>query len=207
MYSSSGRKESTNPNFRYGYLLVGGGLPCGGQKAQYVLRNPGKPNFWAGYPGIFAGISRGCPKSLREKKVCVYFLAPNSGKKKAHKLKKILGTAAGCPRNSRRDKPGVYRPVSQGFPVVCHGETHIFAGTPAGCPRDTRPPRVFSENLCHCDFLPSHRRPVILKPVGRIFKISDSNPIQGKCRRPSHPSKTRVWGDSAERNRGRRGKW
>ena len=42
---------------------------------------------------------------------------------------------------------------------------------------------------------PSHLRPVILKPVGRIFEISDSNPIQGKCGkcgRPSHPRKTRV---------------
>ena len=39
---------------------------------------------------------------------------------------------------------------------------------------------------------PSHLRPVILKPVGRIFKISDSNLIQGKCGRPSHHRKTRV---------------
>ena len=42
---------------------------------------------------------------------------------------------------------------------------------------------------------PSHLRPVILKPVGRIFEISDSNLIQGKCGkcgRPSHPRKTRV---------------
>ena len=28
---------------------------------------------------------------------------------------------------------------------------------------------------------PSHLRPVILKPVGRIFEISDSNPIQDKA--------------------------
>ena len=28
---------------------------------------------------------------------------------------------------------------------------------------------------------PGHLRPVILKPVGRIFEISDSKPIQGKC--------------------------
>ena len=56
---------------------------------------------------------------------------------------------------------------------------------------------------------PSHLRPVILKPVGRIFEMSDSNPIQGKCGkcgRPSHPRKTRVWGDSVERKSGKRGK-
>ena len=42
--------------------------------------------------------------------------------------------------------------------------------------------------------VPSHLRPVILKPVGRIFEISDSKPIQGKCGkcgRPSHPRKTK----------------
>ena len=42
---------------------------------------------------------------------------------------------------------------------------------------------------------PSHLRPVILKPVGRIFEISNSNPIQGKCGkcgRPSHPRRIRV---------------
>ena len=35
-----------------------------------------------------------------------------------------------------------------------------------------------------------HLRPVILKPVGRIFEISDSSPIRGKCGqcgRASHP--------------------
>ena len=49
--------------------------------------------------------------------------------------------------------------------------------------------------VCKRGFDPSHLRPVILKPVGRIFEISDSNPIQrkcGKCGRPSHPRKTRV---------------
>ena len=56
---------------------------------------------------------------------------------------------------------------------------------------------------------PSHLRPVILKPVGRIFEISDSKLIQGKCGkcgRPSQPRKTRVRGDSAERKRGKHGK-
>ena len=34
----------------------------------FEAQNPGKTNFLAGYPGIFAGISRGCPKSLRKKR-------------------------------------------------------------------------------------------------------------------------------------------
>ena len=37
-----------------------------------------KSNFLAGCPGIFGGISRGCPKSLR-KKVRVQFSDPNLG--------------------------------------------------------------------------------------------------------------------------------
>ena len=47
-----------------------GGLPraaWGPRKCRYVPRHPGKPNFLAGYPGNFAGISRGgSPKSLRK---------------------------------------------------------------------------------------------------------------------------------------------
>ena len=47
----------------------GGALPHEwvGAKSSVCPRNPGKPNFWAGYSGIFAGISRGRPKSLRKK--------------------------------------------------------------------------------------------------------------------------------------------
>ena len=50
---------------------------------------------------------------------------------------------------------------------------------------------------------PSHLRPVILKPVGRIFEISDSSPTQrkcGKCGRPSHPRKTRERGHENAEN-------
>ena len=41
---------------------------------------------------------------------------------------------------------------------------------------------------------PIHLKPVIIKPVGRIFEISDSNRIRGKCGKCglSHPRKTRV---------------
>ena len=42
--------------------------------------------------------------------------------------------------------------------------------------------------------IPGHLRPVILKPVGRIFEISDSNPIRrkyGKCGRSLSPEKNK----------------
>ena len=58
--------------FWSGYLPVGWSR-CGGPKSSICLRNPGKPNFLAGYPGIFAGISRGLPKSLRNKSLCSIF--------------------------------------------------------------------------------------------------------------------------------------
>ena len=38
---------------------------------------------------------------------------------------------------------------------------------------------------------PGHLNSVILKPVGRIFEISDSKPIQGKCGKCGRPSHTR----------------
>ena len=34
-----------------------------------------------------------------------------------------------------------------------------------------------------------HLRLVVIKPVGRIFEISDSNPIRGKCGRSLSPQK------------------
>ena len=49
------------------------------------------------------------------------------------------------------------------------------------------------------------------KAVGRIFEISNSNPIRGKCRKSGRSlspqkKKTRVWGDSTEQKRGNCGK-
>ena len=66
-------------------------------------------------------------------------------------LRKIPGTPAGCPWDTRRDKQG-----STGrcpgdfllFTIEKRTEKGIFAGTPAGCPRDTRPSRGLSEILC-----------------------------------------------------------
>ena len=86
----------------------------------------------------------------------VLFLASEkSGKKRAHKLKKnAWGHRPGHPAG----QTGVYRPVSQGFPVNCCTKTdrkgHFFCGTPAGCPRDTRPSRGSSEILWDFSYVP-----------------------------------------------------
>ena len=44
-----------------------------GLKSSVCPSKPGNQTFWAGYPGIFAGMSRGCPKSLRTKSLCSIF--------------------------------------------------------------------------------------------------------------------------------------
>ena len=39
----------------------------------------------------------------------------------------------------------------------------------------------------YCNISPSHLRPVTIEAVGRIFEISHSNPIRGKCGRLLSP--------------------
>ena len=66
-------------------------------------------------------------------------------------LRKIPGTPAGCPWDTRRDKQGSTGRCPRDFllfTIEKGTEKGIFAGTPAGCPRDTRPSRGFSEILC-----------------------------------------------------------
>ena len=46
-----------------------------GPKSSVCPSKPGKPNFLAGYPGIFSGISWSRPKSLRNN-FCVQFPSP-----------------------------------------------------------------------------------------------------------------------------------
>ena len=56
--------------FRWGGAR--GGLPRQGGKGQkipHVLRNPGKTDFWVGYPGMFAGMPR-APGKFERKHVC-----------------------------------------------------------------------------------------------------------------------------------------
>ena len=69
-------KRNPHPNFWSEYLWVGWGSSTwrgGGQKVRYVPPNPREPKLLAGYPRIFAGISPGCPKSLRTKKFVFNF--------------------------------------------------------------------------------------------------------------------------------------
>ena len=47
-----------------------------------------------------------------------------TGKNRAHKLKKVPGTPAGCPKNTRRDRDVVYHRKKK------LTEEGIFAGTP-----------------------------------------------------------------------------
>ena len=69
------RKSNPNPNFlvrissgRVGVFHVKGWGP----KSSVCPSKPRETKlFFGGYPGTFAGISRGCPKSLRKKSLCL----------------------------------------------------------------------------------------------------------------------------------------
>ena len=99
-----------------------------GPKVRYVPSKPAKPNFFGGISRDFAGTS------LR--------------KKKAHKLKKIVGTPAGSPWDTWRDKQGSTGRCPRDFLLTTVEKTDLFAGTPTGCPSDTWPSKGFSEILC-----------------------------------------------------------
>ena len=80
-HSSLRQEKGTQTQTFWSGCLRGGGvvLPregAGAKKFGVSFQNPGKPNFLTGYPGIFGGISRGCPKSLRKKNVRVQFSDP-----------------------------------------------------------------------------------------------------------------------------------
>ena len=82
-----------------------------------------------------------------------------SGRKGHINLRKISGTLAGCPWDSRRDKQRSTSRCPRNFLLFTLEKRTgkgIFAGTLAGCPwgtlagcpSDTRPSRGFSEVLC-----------------------------------------------------------
>ena len=75
-----------------------------------------------------------------------------SVKRRRHiKLRKIIGTPAGCPWDTRRDKQGSTGRCPRNFLLFTKEkmtEKGLFAGTPAGCRWDTRPSRGLSEILC-----------------------------------------------------------
>ena len=77
---NQGRKRNPNPNFLVRIIFGGGGgggdLPREGvgQKVRYVLRNAGKPNFLAGYPGICCRDIPGVPEKFESKSLCSILL-------------------------------------------------------------------------------------------------------------------------------------
>ena len=71
MFVSHARKKSTNRNFGVRTFSGGGrGLPPKGVGAKRfgMPLETREVNFFGGISREFAGISRGCPKSLRKKK-------------------------------------------------------------------------------------------------------------------------------------------
>ena len=65
------RKKNPNPNFLVRIFSSGVGvfhMNGWGPKSSIRPSKPGKSNFLGGISRDFAGISRGCPKSLRKKK-------------------------------------------------------------------------------------------------------------------------------------------
>ena len=85
---SGKKKKSANLNFWVRTSSVGVGVfhvKGWGPKSSVCPSKPGKPSFWAGYPRIFAGISRGCLKSSRIK-ICVQVVAPKIGGVLRYKL-------------------------------------------------------------------------------------------------------------------------
>ena len=118
---------------------------------------------------------------------------------------------------------GVYRPVSQGFLVVCSRKTGMFVG-PVGCPRDTQPSKGFQKFyvfFCYVPFLLlSVRECIQAKPLRRAANCSSLAQLAASisacllhsvhcCPAPSHPpgqaetgrhaSSTAVcWGEASE---------
>ena len=87
------RKPNPNPNFLVRMSSGGVGVfhmkGRGGRKSSVCPSKPGKSNAFGGISRDFAGISRGCPKSLREKRVFVFNPRP------LYSLNDLVG-----PRNS-----------------------------------------------------------------------------------------------------------
>ena len=79
------RKKSTNPNFWVRIFSGGVGVfhaKGWGPKSSVCPSKPGKWNFFGGISRDFAGISRGCPKSLRTKSLCSIIPARGKTRKK-----------------------------------------------------------------------------------------------------------------------------
>ena len=72
-----GRKRNPNPNVLVRIFSGGVGVfhvNGRGPKSWVRPSEPGKSNFFGGISRDFAGVSRGCPKSLRKKSLCSIFV-------------------------------------------------------------------------------------------------------------------------------------
>ena len=84
-------------------------------------------------------------------------LTDESGKERAHKLKKNAWDTGRCPWDTRRDKRGSTGRCPRDFLLITiekRTEKAIFAGTPAGCCRDTRPSRGFQKFYVIFSYVP-----------------------------------------------------
>ena len=140
----------TNPNFWVRISSGGVGVfhvKGWGPKVRYVPRNPGKPNFRAGYPGIFAGMSRGCPKSSRKGALCSIFVPIDQARKRHINIiffvRLVLGRPRVCPGDFTGFVPGTNPVKTWGKPGFSHYSTQwkpdftgFVPGTNPVCPWD-----------------------------------------------------------------------
>ena len=95
--SLSGKTKQHKPKLLGSGYLPGGGVfyvKGWGPKVRYVLRNPGKPNFWAGSWDFCLDAPGVLEKS--EQKVCIQFLAPTLSendhlKRATHQSERVQG--------------------------------------------------------------------------------------------------------------------
>ena len=74
----------------------------------------------------------------------------NQERRRHINIRKMPGTPAGCPWDTRWDKQGSTGRCPRDlvlFTIEKLAEKGIFAGTPAGCPRDTRAVQGFFQKF------------------------------------------------------------
>ena len=151
---------------------VTGGSPdreARGQSFMCYPRSPSNIIFFSGYPTGRTGDWGGRKKFMCKSLMCLFCslfpeargcMTPSSDtptlslqfaeKKKAHKLKKIPRTPAGCPWETRRDKQGSTGRCPRGFLLFTKKEKLTEKGMFAGTPAEGHPAieRVFRNFMC-----------------------------------------------------------
>ena len=99
-----------------------------------------------------------------------------SGKEKAHKLKKILGTPAGCPRDSRRDKQGSTSRCPRDFLWFAIEKLALLPEHRPGVPGTPGRPGGFQKFYvmfsCVPFLLPSFSITEVIRPIERTLLLS-----------------------------------